>query len=302
MKKCSVIIPTYNGANKILSLIRALSIQTTNDFETIVVVDGSNDDTVQVLEQNKSLLRELRIINQPNKGRAGARNTGAAYAQCDLLIFFDDDIEPDPDCIQQHILHHSTINESLMFGKLLMDNRETKNDFYQYRYSNEVRWIEPFGTTNKKISFDQFAITTQNMSMSKSIFNSLQGFDERLRDSEDFDLGVRALLKDVPVYYNPKAFAWHRDFVDISAYMKRQTEYYIAKKELLKMHPDYLQLLPKHFAFMQKKSYSKRLIAGLFHYHVFWNYFIHSGLFLKTFPQRLRFRLYEILIFSNSVL
>jgi glycosyltransferase involved in cell wall biosynthesis len=302
MKKCSVIIPTYNGAEKILNLIRALQLQTVSDFETIIVVDGSTDNTIRLLEENKFLVQNLNVIVQENKGRAGARNAGASNARSELLIFFDDDIEPSPDCIEQHILHHSKIADTVMFGKLLMDNRKANNDFYQYRYSNEVRWIEPFGKMSREITFEQFTITTQNLSMSKKIFDLLHGFDERLNDSEDFDLGVRALLKNVPVYFNPNAFAWHRDFVDISKYMRRQMEYYRGKKSLLNIHPEYLQLLPKHFSFLQPKSLTKRLLAGLFHYNILWRNFIHSGLFRNTFSEKLRFRVYEILIFSNSVL
>src|SRR6185369_7237614 len=91
--KASVIIPTYNGAKKIAVTLDALCKQTAEDFETIVVIDGSTDNTLEVAQQFSSKLQELRIIQRPNGGRAVARNTGAAEAKTGVLIFFDDDVE-----------------------------------------------------------------------------------------------------------------------------------------------------------------------------------------------------------------
>ena len=50
---CTVIIPTYNGAKKVVNCLHSLEKQTFKDFETIVVIDGSTDNTQEVLEAQK---------------------------------------------------------------------------------------------------------------------------------------------------------------------------------------------------------------------------------------------------------
>ena len=68
--KVSVIVPTYNGAHKLPAIIKALKDQTWPPCEVLVAVDGSTDDTVQVLQQLKPSLPSLKIIEQENKWEA----------------------------------------------------------------------------------------------------------------------------------------------------------------------------------------------------------------------------------------
>src|SRR6187397_1060160 len=95
----SVIIPTYNGAHKVVNVLRALEQQTHLPDEVVVVIDGSTDNTAELLRTNTFKLPSLRIIEQPNGGRAQVRNRGAKEASQDLLIFFDDDMRPVPQSV-----------------------------------------------------------------------------------------------------------------------------------------------------------------------------------------------------------
>ena len=70
----SVIIPTYNGAHKILNVLKALEQQSYCDFETLVVIDGSTDNTADVVSNATLNLTSLRIVQQKNKGRVAVRN------------------------------------------------------------------------------------------------------------------------------------------------------------------------------------------------------------------------------------
>ncbi|MEQ8686742.1 MAG: glycosyltransferase, partial [Imperialibacter sp.] len=70
----SVIIATYNGRHKIDNILSSLESQNIRDFELVVVVDGSSDGTAAFLQKRLSLLKELMVLEQVNKGRAGARN------------------------------------------------------------------------------------------------------------------------------------------------------------------------------------------------------------------------------------
>jgi glycosyltransferase involved in cell wall biosynthesis len=100
----SIIIPTYNRAQILPRLIDALAAQTypAAQFEIVIVDDGSNDGTQEVLRRlSASLPDRLIWTRQENAGPGVARNLGARTARGDLLYFIDDDCLPDPDWLQR---------------------------------------------------------------------------------------------------------------------------------------------------------------------------------------------------------
>lgn len=85
----SVIICTYNRATSVKSAVHSVLDQTFSDFELLVVVDGSTDDTMAVLDAFDD--DRLTTIDQENAGLSAARNTGLAAAAGDWVVFLDDD-------------------------------------------------------------------------------------------------------------------------------------------------------------------------------------------------------------------
>src|SRR5690606_6750877 len=129
----SVIIPTYNGAHKIMGVLRSLEQQTHLPDEVIVVIDGSTDGTAAMLQQQAINLPQLKIVEQDNKGRAAVRNRGAVEASGDLLIFLDDDMLADNALIAHHLLAHEEAPEKIVTGKLRDVAQESPSDFEQFR-------------------------------------------------------------------------------------------------------------------------------------------------------------------------
>src|SRR4051794_33250117 len=92
----SVVIPTYQRKDVVCDAVRALGkLMYDTHFEVIVVVDGSTDGTAPALRQLGCRF-PLRVIEQENGGAAHARNTGAAAATGDILLFLDDDMIAEP--------------------------------------------------------------------------------------------------------------------------------------------------------------------------------------------------------------
>jgi glycosyltransferase involved in cell wall biosynthesis len=77
MTKVSVIIPTYNREKYVVKAIDSVLAQTYRDYEIILIDDGSNDKTRQVLETYQG---KIRYIYQENSGVSAARNAGIRIA------------------------------------------------------------------------------------------------------------------------------------------------------------------------------------------------------------------------------
>ena len=89
--KFSVVIPLYNKAHYIESTIRSVLRQTCQDFELIVVDDGSGDNSLELARKYES--DRVRVIAQENQGVSVARNTGIENARGKFIAFLDADDE-----------------------------------------------------------------------------------------------------------------------------------------------------------------------------------------------------------------
>ena len=99
--KISIIIPTYNEEKVLFDCIESLGFQTFTDFEIIVVDDGSNDKTLQILSNLRSGIKDLRFYGQKHKGAGAARNLGAGHANGEILVFVDADMTFDENFLQK---------------------------------------------------------------------------------------------------------------------------------------------------------------------------------------------------------
>ncbi|MEL7086522.1 MAG: glycosyltransferase family 2 protein [Cyanobacteria bacterium J06597_1] len=101
--KVSVVIPAYNVEAYIADTIQSVLDQTFEDFEMIVVIDGSPDYSAYVCRQFTD--RRIRIIEQENRGLAGARNTGIRQAIGEYIAFLDGDDMWEPEKLEKHVQH-----------------------------------------------------------------------------------------------------------------------------------------------------------------------------------------------------
>ena len=102
----SVVIPTYQRRDVVVSSVRALAGQEgAPPFEVVVVVDGSDDGSAEVLRALETPF-PLSVVGQPNAGRPAACNRGASAAVGELLLFLDDDMEAHPCLLAEHERSH----------------------------------------------------------------------------------------------------------------------------------------------------------------------------------------------------
>ena len=96
--KFSVVIPLYNKANYIENTIRSVLDQTCDDYELIVVDDGSSDNSLELARKYES--DRVRVIAQANQGVSVARNTGIENARGTFIAFLDADDQWEPRYLQ----------------------------------------------------------------------------------------------------------------------------------------------------------------------------------------------------------
>jgi glycosyltransferase involved in cell wall biosynthesis len=89
MLKISIVVPLYNKEKHIKRAIDSVFAQTIQDFELIVIDDGSTDKSAQVVKEIKDY--RVRLIRQVNQGEGAARNRGIDEARFDLVAFLDAD-------------------------------------------------------------------------------------------------------------------------------------------------------------------------------------------------------------------
>ena len=91
MPLVSVVMPSYNRANFVGNAIDSILNQTYNDFEFIIVDDGSTDSTSEVLQKYAAKDKRVVLLRQNNQGAAAARNAGVDKAKGKYIAFMDDD-------------------------------------------------------------------------------------------------------------------------------------------------------------------------------------------------------------------
>ena len=295
----SIIIPTYNGEKKISALLKGLIKQEYKYFEIIIVIDGSTDNTEQVARQilEPSGIPFL-ILNKENTGRGSTRNFGTYQAKNDFLVFFDDDMMPEPDCLSLFAKFHLENKESIVVGSQMEDYNLMSTDFQRYKAYLSRKWEGHQDGSIKEFNASNLHLTAANFSISTSLFKSLNGFDERLSDVEDFELATRAFKKGILIFFMPKAKAWHNDLVSCKSYIKRQRQYNEAYQDLLNFRPElfgkFQQMMPYHI------SIFKKLLYFPFSFKIWKSWIDDEILLIKVLPQKIRYKIYDLVVWAQA--
>jgi len=115
----SIVIPTYNRASSVENTLAGCFAQSFENFEIVVVDDGSSDDTLAVLEKISD--PRLVVVAQENAGPAAARNHGMRVATGEYIAFLDSDDVWYPDFLQQAENAYQSAPNQLLYGQIIVD-------------------------------------------------------------------------------------------------------------------------------------------------------------------------------------
>jgi glycosyltransferase involved in cell wall biosynthesis len=204
----SVVVPTYNRRQILSRTLPTLLSQTLRgaEHEVIVVVDGSSDGTLEMLERIDGGAR-LRVAAQPNRGLASARNRGAAEARGEIVLFLDDDMIAAPDLFAAHAEAHGPSRQRVVLGR--MDLAEgVRRSFLKLGVEDWGReFAERVAAPGYRFRFDDMHFG--NASIARSLFERLGGFDESFVafGNEDYELGFRLMHGEPEIRFAPLAVA-----------------------------------------------------------------------------------------------
>ncbi len=286
-----VIIPTYNGRERLPRLLSSLETQDHSDFEVTVAIDGSTDDSEQYLQQLKTPLK-LTVISQENRGRAAIRNFGAKSTPKDsILLFVDDDMRLEPNVLRRHVQHHRKHPNSVLVGAQMEDLKLMKTDFQRYKAFLSRKWMAEVETDELGREQSPF-ITAAHCSIPKSVFDKVGAFDERLSDTEDYDLAVRCFEKEVPIFFSPDIVGWHDDFITPRGYVARLRQYRLSHERLIALKPGLATSTAPISGF-------KKVVYGLFAQR-FWFVVMTKTTWLQLLPIKGRYRVYDWIVTGFS--
>jgi GT2 family glycosyltransferase len=205
----SIIIPTYNRCTQLQRVLSGLEHQTvpSNQFEVIVVSDGSTDGTNDFLKTASTGL-QLKPHFQANSGVAAARNYGLNQALGQIILFLDDDVVPHPNLVAEHLrIHTSQPGDVIVLGPML-----TPSDFPLAPW---VRWEQAMLTKQYNAMLaEKFQPTarqfyTGNTSLAREHLVKAGGFDEHFRRAEDVELAYRLAQSGLRFIFNDQAIGYH---------------------------------------------------------------------------------------------
>lgn len=180
----SVVIPTYNRAWSLPRAVNSVLKQTFRDLELIVVDDGSNDYTQNILSSYQD--SRLRVIRQTNRGVAGSRNRGIEESRGDYIALLDSDDY----WFNQKMKRHLEFTLDSGFSITQTEEiwiRKGRRVNPKYKHTKKAGWIfEP--------SLQLCLVSPSCVMFSRDCWKKIGPFDQDLMACEDYDLWLRASL------------------------------------------------------------------------------------------------------------
>lgn len=207
----SIIIPLYNKAPYIEKAIQSVLAQTFQEFELIVVDDGSKDNSFEIADKFKS--SKVQIARQPNCGVSTARNNGVKVAKYNYIAFLDADDWWEPTFLEEMKALITEFPEGALYASSYFKVKSGKNIPAKIGVPNGFeRGYFDYCKTYAASSW--MPVWTGATIVKKSVFEEMNGFKPALKLGEDFDLWLRIALKYKLVLLH-KPLAYYNQDVDI---------------------------------------------------------------------------------------
>lgn len=207
MNKVSIVIPLYNKSNHIIETLNCAFAQSFQDYEIIIIDDGSTDSGPQKVTALKH--PKVKLFSIKNQGVSHARNYGIDKANGELIAFLDADDTWESNHLQQLINLYQKFPECGLYACAYAGKKHGKIIPSHYKNIPKEPWqgiVDDYFSS----SIINCIAWTSSVMIPRSILKKHNGFDERITmgAGEDTDLWLRIAL-DYPIAFNNQVTAFH---------------------------------------------------------------------------------------------
>ena len=231
--KVSVVIPCYNDKDYINETVQAVLDQTFQDFDIVIVDDGSNQETKNVLATIKN--EKVTIINQENKGLSAARNTGFKVAKGVYVLAIDSDDTLDVSFLEKAVAildKNEKIGAVSSHCTIFVGNHKI------------IDYHKPKGGSVSSFLFDNNSVSFALIR--KSSWEIVGGYDEKMINGfEDWEFWIAMTKTGLEVYTIPE-FLFHYRQKEIS--MSKDSKMNFRESNLNYIYKKHSDLYGNHFS------------------------------------------------------
>lgn len=231
----SVVLPAYNAQEHLDQAIKSVQTQTFQDFECIVINDGSTDETATIIDNYAFTDQRIRAFHQSNMGLVHTLNRGLDLARGKYVIRLDSDDECLPKRFER-LAHYMEQNKSVAICGTGMELFGDTNKSWQPMYTDHNSIVCGLFFGNRDIAHASVIIRLQALKTSGLKYNPLY------QHVEDYDLWVRASKKIVLSNIREILYRYRRYKSQTSQNFQKLT--YANFDNILKMNLDYLGISP----------------------------------------------------------
>lgn len=186
----SIIIPTYNGAEKLKKTLAGIRLQTYSNYEILVVDDnGAGTEEQKRTEAVLADFPEVRYFVHPvNRNGSAARNTGIRHAKGEYLAFLDDDDVWKGNKLEEQIKRFRQLDESwgLVYSPYILVESEKEARLIDDRKEGSILY---------EFLVEDAHIACSTIMVRREAVESVNGFDESFRRHQDWEFIARIAAK-----------------------------------------------------------------------------------------------------------
>ncbi|MEX2513377.1 MAG: glycosyltransferase [Cyclobacteriaceae bacterium] len=242
----SIIIPVYNRPDEINALLESLTRQTNQNFEVILVEDGSSVTCKEVVQGFTGALT-IKYLQQENTGQGFARNHGMKVAQGDYFLFFDSDCTLPEIYLEK--LHHAILVQRLDAHGGPDDAGEEFSPWQKAMNFSMTSFLTTGGIRGKLKDKSKYQARGFNMGFSRRVFEKIGGFVHP-NMAEDIEISLRIKKEGFKLELVEEAFVFHRRKNTLSSFIRQGFKFGRNRVFIRRYHSDavkWVHLLPLGF-------------------------------------------------------
>lgn len=247
----SVVISVYNKANYIENTLKSVVNQSFDDFEVIVVNDGSSDNSLEIINSIND--DRISVITTENLGASMARNKGIEESNSDFIALLDGDDYWDKDYLQTIYDAISIFPNQKVFSVAIAQKYKNKIVPVNYSFNQtETFGIHNFFESSKKYSL----ISSSSVVFHKAIIKQTGKFDPNIVSGQDTDLWIRFGLHYDIVFINKQLVTYTHNTNSLS-----NTTFNLSQKPKFDNYLTYEKDNPLLKAYLDKNRYSMAILS-----------------------------------------